>query len=142
MANNILHDLGITKIHFCTIIENKKPLITCTMMPRIPYASIDQKLWNKKCPRCICFNMWHFFWSLNNTFSRRHKFTVLLNIFRPYCVKVNATCGCPQKLHPFNCNKNRIMMTKWKGWHNTKLLHLFNYNKTITTTKWKGLENT
>jgi hypothetical protein len=82
-----------------------------------------------------------FLGSLNNTFSRRHKFTILFIIFRPYCVKVNAICGCHQKLHPFNCNKNRTMMTKWKGW-NKKLLHLFNYNKNITTTKWKGLENT
>jgi len=137
MTNNTLHDLGIIIIHFCAIIENKKPLITCTMMPRIPYASIDQKIWNKQCPRCISFNLWF----LNNTFSRRHKFTILI-ILKPYCVKVNATCGCHQKLRPFNCNKNITMMTKQKGWDNTKLLHLFNYNKNITTTKWKGLENT
>jgi hypothetical protein len=45
-------------------------------------------------------------------------------------------------LSPFNCNKNITMMTKRKGWDNTKLLHLFDYNKNITTTKWKGLENT
>ncbi len=91
-------------------------------------------------PQHLCF-----LWSFNNTFSKRDKFTILLIVFKCYCVKVNATYRCRQKLlHHFNYNKITTTTTKWKGWKKTKqLLFPFNYNTNTNTTtnKWKGWEN-
>jgi hypothetical protein len=40
VANNTSHDLGITRI-CALLLTTKKPPITCSAMPRIPYVLVN-----------------------------------------------------------------------------------------------------
>ncbi len=118
MEKNASYELGTTRINLCTIIDSRKPQITCNAMPRIPYALVVQKLWKSKCSICISFNISCFLWSLNNIFSKKHKFTILVINFKHCCVKVNANCRCHLKLlHLLSCNMNITTNNKktWEG---------------------------
>jgi hypothetical protein len=60
---------GLQGLFFASSLTTKEPLVTYNAMPRIPHALVDEKLWDKKCPRCISLYIQCFLGSLNSTFG-------------------------------------------------------------------------